>query len=442
MQTILVIDREPPHVATQALEELGVLLVAVDDVVRARHALRNLRIDLWICDLSIDELNFRALHADSRTLNPNARILLTGPALSKVHAATLIKQGMGQQFIPKPWQPLALKNAIHALLSSAPEAAPRPGLNKQLAMGRAATGGGQTGGRRLIRAPREPRLIVQSRAQSAAAAVIANDGRYRLDELIGEGGMGRIYRAHDTLLDMEVAVKLLTHEFSRDEEAIANLKEETRLCMQLLHKHIVRVFNLEKRQDLLLIIMEYVKGESLSKYLTRMPQGLPPDLVLQIVGVMGGALAYAHGKGVLHKDLTPGNVIISDEGVLKLIDFGIAGRLNRQKVASEYIVGTPVYMSPEQLRGEVLDVRADIYSLGILVFQMLTGRLPHAEQASFDELAGRPHPPLVGVPPAVAQVLEAATAFDRESRWPSVEGFTAAFQAACRQHAWAPDGGR
>lgn len=437
MQTVLVIDTQPPHIATQALERLGALLLVVNDLARARHVLRNVPLDLWICDLSLEDLNFRSLHADSRTLNPKARILLTGPPVTKMHATTLIKNEMADLYLPKPWQDADFVRGVQQLLRQGAEAAPKkmvvtkPAQKMVLAKPKqkVVKTKPQVAPKRLIKS-REPQLMIRTRSSAAAAAVVASDSRYRLEELIGEGGMGRIYRAHDTLLDMEVAVKLLTYEFSKDEDAVATLKAETRLCLQLQHKHIVRVYNLEKRQELFMIIMEYVNGLSLYQYLRQMPRGLPPEMVAQIVMVISEALSYAHGKGVLHKDISPGNVIISHDGVLKLIDFGIADRINRQRLASEYIMGTPVYMSPEQLRGEELDVRSDIYSLGVLTYQILTGRLVSSEEASFEELTSVPHAALSDLPPATHQVLEMATAFERDYRWHSIAGFAAAFQEA------------
>ena len=434
MHTILVIDTQPPHVATEALGEIPHIVMVVDDLVRARHVLRNMRVDLWMCDLTVEDLNFRALHHEAATLNGGAAIIVTGESVSQLHASTLIKQGLADRFVVKPWQPMALKSAISSLLEqggrSRATAAPGGAGGK----GTAGTGmGGGSSAKRVITIGKRPQVLVKPRPGAAAAAAeTASDGRYRLDELVGVGGMGRIYRARDTLLDMEVAVKLLNQEFSRDEDAIATLKEETRLCMRLLHKHVVRVYNLERRHDHFMIIMEYVKGFSLTQYLAQMPHGLPTDFVMQIVPIMGGALAYSHRKGVLHKDISPGNILISEDGVLKLIDFGIADRVNRQKSGSEYIVGTPVYMSPEQLRGDTLDVRSDVYSFGMLTCQMLTGKLPVAAGVNFDALADEPHPAIAGLPPNVTQVLEVATAFDRAERWPTVDNFVSAFTDACR----------
>lgn len=433
MHTILVIDTQPPHVATEALGDIPHIVMVVDDLVRARHVLRNMRVDLWMCDLTVEGLNFRALRHEASTLNGGAAVIVTGESVSQLHASTLIKQGQADRFVVKPWQPMALKSAIYSLLEQGGRSgAPASGG----AGGKGTAGTGMVGGssaKRVITIGKRPQVLVKPRPGAAAAAAeIASDGRYRLDELVGVGGMGRIYRARDTLLDMEVAVKLLNQEFSRDEDAIATLKEETRLCMRLLHKHVVRVYNLERRHDHFMIIMEYVKGFSLTQYLAQMPQGLPTDFVMQIIPIMGGALSYSHRKGVLHKDISPGNILISGDGVLKLIDFGIADRVNRQKSGSEYIVGTPVYMSPEQLRGDTLDVRADVYSFGMLTCQMLTGELPVAAGVNFDALADEPHPAITGLPPNVAQVLEVATAFDRAERWATVDNFVSAFIDACR----------
>lgn len=417
------LDSQAPSQAIKPMEGLQCIPVVVNDIARARYVLLNMSIDLWICDLNLDDLDFRRLHSESMTRNAAARILLTGTPISQHLANTLIKENRGDQFIAKPWNVLAFKRAVNTLLqtprspddpAAAPPAAPPP--------------------RRIITPSGMQLRIKPSMTANLSSTPPAEEGRYQLDELIGEGGMGRVYRAYDRLLDMEVAVKLLNHEFSRDQEAINQLKEETRISLQLLHRHIVRFYNLEKRQNQFLIIMEYVPGVSLHKYMAQMPQGLVPlDLVLQIVGVMADALGYAHRKGVLHKDITPSNVLISEDGVLKLIDFGIADLMNRQRVIPDYVIGTPVYMSPEQLRGDELDARTDVYSLGVLTHQMMSGRLPNAPDPTVETLAFMPHPPLVGFPPRVGKVLEWALAFETAGRCPTVRDFNINFREACRQ---------
>ena len=143
------------------------------------------------------------------------------------------------------------------------------------------------------------------------------------------------------------------------------------------------------------------------------------------------ALTYAHARGVLHNDITPGNVLIGMDGVLKLIDFGISSvaHLNRKK--TEFIFGTPDYMSPEQLRCDpVLDATTDVFAVGVLLHQMLTGLLPQAEEATNEDLALRPRPPVTLLPAPLAAVLDRALAFDPAQRWRSVAELVAAFNSA------------
>ncbi len=258
----------------------------------------------------------------------------------------------------------------------------------------------------------------------------AEGGRYRIDEVIGEGGAGRVCRAYDLLLDMVVAIKFLNPDLVRDEESIAALKSETRICLQLVHKHIVRIYNLEKRGANFMLIMEYLKGSTLFSFLQQYPDGLPLDFVTQIVAVATDALGYAHAHGILHKDITPGNIFLTDDDVLKVIDFGISSNVGAQDRDTDTIIGTPIYMSPEQLRGEILDCRTDIYSLGVLVHQLLTGRTVNAPDATIQDMAFRPRPPIEGLPQPLADVIACATAFSPADRWETMERFGAAFAAA------------
>ncbi|MDD5707190.1 MAG: serine/threonine-protein kinase, partial [Kiritimatiellae bacterium] len=405
----------------KVLEGMDCLVLAVGEVSKARHLLLNVSIDVWVCDLAAANLDFRALHAEALGRNPHMCILLTGPALTQPHAAALIKDKLANRFVPKAWPRLTIKHAMLEMLHQVDEAQP-------------AAGGQAAVHAKHIETPSGPASDkkVHAPVSQKAVPLQLEDERYRLDEQLGEGGTGRVYRAFDQLLDMEVAVKLLNPELARDENAIQSLKAETRICLQLLHKHIVRLYNLERREDLFLIIMEFVRGCTLHQ-LIKQNETLPPLMVLQIVTVITDALHYAHKHGVLHKDLTPGNVLISDDGLLKVIDFGIADMINRQRDDHDYVVGTPAYMSPEQLRGEALDVRTDVYSLGVLTYQILTGRLPSSPEATIEDLAFRPHPPLAGLPYPVLQVLELATALEPDRRWPSISRFGTAFAAACSQ---------
>ena len=277
-----------------------------------------------------------------------------------------------------------------------------------------------------------PAVVIRKPAKGGPNAIDVDDarGRYEIRAVIGEGGTGRVVRAFDKMLEMEVAIKILSPRLIRDKDALAALKAEVRITLGLIHKHILRIYNLEKSGDNYLVIMEYLKGKSVAQLLDEAPGGFPADFVVPLVEVASDALGYAHRHGILHLDLTPGNVFLTEDGIVKIIDFGIAKVAGAPSADSEFIVGTPVYMSPEQLRGEALDPRSDIYSLGALTYQMLTGRLVSPPDTPLESLAFQPHPPLEGLAPAVAQVLEEATAFSPDARPAAIEDFAAALAAA------------
>ena len=256
-------------------------------------------------------------------------------------------------------------------------------------------------------------------------------GRYRILKVLGDGGTSTVYRADDGLLGMPVAIKLLKREFREDAAALSQLKEEARIALHLAHSHIVRLYDMQKVGNQYALIMEFVDGQSLRHILDRYGR-LALDSVLDIVGVCTEALAYAHRKGVLHNDLKPDNLLLTREGVLKVVDFGTASFMHKGP-GEEYIVGTPAYMSPEQRSGQPLDTRTDVYALGITVYELLTGRTPFPRRATFDQILAMKPEPLTGVPDAVREVLEKAMAADRADRWNSIEEFRdALFRAAGR----------
>lgn len=287
----------------------------------------------------------------------------------------------------------------------------------------------------VIRKGEEPRhsqptrRIVISKGPSAVAEQIS-DGRYRIDRVIGEGGSGRVFLARDMLLDMDVAIKSLNPSLVRDKAAIEALKSETRICLGLVHPNIIRIYNLEKRGPTYLLIMEYLKGETLQAMLSRHPGGLPADFVRQVIDISADALAYAHRHGVIHKDVKPGNIFVTDDDVLKVIDFGIASVAGAGGASGEFVVGTPEYMSPEQLRGDALTTASDTYSLAVLAHMLLTGRTLHPADATINDMAFSPHPPIDDVAEPVRVVLEQATAFDPGERHASIAAFGSAFHDA------------
>jgi serine/threonine protein kinase len=198
--------------------------------------------------------------------------------------------------------------------------------------------------------------------------------RYELEVKIGVGGMGEVWLARDTLLDRPVAVKFLQ---SVDKEMYRDLfLSEARTLASLQHPNITLIYDavFDEAANRFYIMMEYVKGQPLSAIIAEHDGPLPFERVLEIAGAVCSALQYAHQKGFVHRDIKPENIIIQPDGALKLTDFGLAALVSiLAEQDSDYIVGTPAYMSPEQIAGEALDGRADLYALGVMLFELVTG---------------------------------------------------------------------
>ena len=203
-------------------------------------------------------------------------------------------------------------------------------------------------------------------------------GRYRLVECVGEGGMGKVWKAHDANLDRVVAIKMLRGALD-DATARERFRREAHVLSRLSHPGVATVFDFDDQDGQDVLVMEYVSGGTLE---SRLAAGrLPLDGVLELGAKIADALANAHRHGVLHRDLKPGNVMLTDDGQPKILDFGLAvliagGKATGRMTASGTIVGSLPYMAPEQLFGEADDVRTDVYALGATLFEMVTGRRP------------------------------------------------------------------
>jgi tetratricopeptide (TPR) repeat protein len=200
--------------------------------------------------------------------------------------------------------------------------------------------------------------------------------RYRMIEELGVGGMGRVYRVLDTKLEEEIALKVIRPEAAADRGMIARFSSELKLARQVVHRNVARMFDLNEEAGIPYITMEYVRGENL-KRLVRKVGRLAPAQALPIAIQICAGLAEAHGLGIVHRDLKPQNVMIDEDGLAKIMDFGLARLLaqdGREGPGSRS--GSPAYISPEQIKGLPADGRADIYALGVLMYEMLTGRTP------------------------------------------------------------------
>jgi serine/threonine protein kinase/Tfp pilus assembly protein PilF len=218
------------------------------------------------------------------------------------------------------------------------------------------------------------RTLITPTSQIRIGANFAD--RYHVLEELGRGGMGKVYKALDTQVDEKLALKLLNPEVAADERSRQRFRNELKTTRQISHRHICRVYDFSEWEGQAFITMEYVSGEDL-KSLIRRVGNLTPGKAVFIARQIAEGLSEAHRLGVIHRDLKPHNIMIDKDGNVRIMDFGIARTFRKSGVTDTgVIIGTPEYMSPEQVEGKEIDHRTDIYSLGIILYEMLTGRVP------------------------------------------------------------------
>lgn len=260
-------------------------------------------------------------------------------------------------------------------------------------------------------------------------------GRYELGERIGSGGMARVVRAFDRRLERTVAVKLLAEHLADDPQFVQRFEREAKSAARLVHPNIVQVFDygFDPDKGRYYIVMEYVQGRSGAQLLQEHGR-LSIDTTMHLADGACRALAHAHRHGVIHRDVKPGNLMLGDDGQVKLTDFGIAWAGDSLAVTQHgAVLGTVAYLAPEQATGDKASPLADVYGLGVVIFQLMTGRLPFAGQSLSElVLAQRDHrpPPLDrlvnGVPHHVAVAVDRAISFDPAARPQSAQEMHAA----------------
>ncbi len=269
------------------------------------------------------------------------------------------------------------------------------------------------------------------------------NGRYRVDTRLGTGGMAIVYCGTDLLLRRRVAIKVLRDQFSSDDDFIKRFSYEAQAAARLSHPNIVNVYDFGREGDAYFIVMELVEGETLASILRdehRVPESVAIDYATQIAA----GLAFAHRQGLLHRDVKPANILVTHDDVVKLSDFGIARAVAENAIGVTQpgmVMGSVAYVSPEQAQGRELDARSDLYSLGVVLYQMITGRLPFTGETPVAvalKHVGEPAPALdasTGVSPALASIVATLLQKDPAARFASATELGRALREAREQPA-------
>ena len=253
-------------------------------------------------------------------------------------------------------------------------------------------------------------------------------GRYKLLEMIGGGGMSNVYLAHDMILDRDVAIKVLRYDFSNQDELHRRFQREALSATSLTHPNIVNIYDVGEDEDIHYIVMEHVKGETLKQYIQRNAPVSPTNSV-SIMKQLTSAIATAHNNHIIHRDIKPQNILLDENGNVKVTDFGIAMALSATSYTqTNSVLGTVHYLSPEQARGGTATKRSDIYALGIVLFELLTGQLPFSGESAVSialKHLQAETPSIRAIVPSIPQSLEnvvlKATAKDPNNRYRSAE---------------------
>jgi serine/threonine-protein kinase len=262
-------------------------------------------------------------------------------------------------------------------------------------------------------------------------------GSYKVLEKIGEGGMGAVYKGVDLMLEREVAIKALRPELARQPDVVERFRAEAVTLAKLNHPNIATLYSFLRQGDDYFMVMEFVRGETLDSVLHRSPS-MPVDRAITMFCQALEGIDHAHKMGIIHRDIKPANVMLTQSGSIKVMDFGIARVLGTARMTRQgSVIGTVEYMSPEQVRGEETDARSDIYSLGILLYEMLAGRVPFSHPSEYElmkkqieELPPAPGEFQPAIPAAVEAAILKALAKNPFDRFQTAEAMRAALLGA------------
>src|SRR5262249_3160547 len=261
------------------------------------------------------------------------------------------------------------------------------------------------------------------------SSTITKIGKYEVVEILGKGGMGVVYKAMDNLIERLVAIKMMTGGFTENPDLLKRFYREAKSTGMLQHPNIVIVYELGEHEGSPYLVMEFLEGEPLDKIIASRRDVSMVEKLGYIIQCCTG-LAYAHQRGIVHRDIKPANLMVLKDGNCKIVDFGIARIGDNSMTRTGQVVGTITYMSPEQINAQVVDGRTDIFSAGVMLYELLTGILPFEGKdtaSTLLKIIHEPPPPLSNYiqnyPPDLDEVIKKALSKDREERYATAEDF-------------------
>jgi CheY-like chemotaxis protein len=453
----MVVDDEPAVAGitrTTLVSQMDSVVADFNDPLEAIQNLEAEEYGVLVCDYQMPGMNGLELAEKAVTINPDIVVVLVSAFISKEILLNGLNNGTIWKCIEKPWTTDEIVEVVaeaieryHDKTGGAPrQAAGTPSgddgkvvIKKGALMMRPRAGSVLHKKRYIMKGipvkptPVKKRIVVNSKGASAVTSKPTDVGSFTSDRYINlrkitVGGSGELYRADDTLLGMPVAIKLLAAHIAKDAEAISALFAEARAAMQLSHKHIVRLHNIDEHNGFYYLVMEYIDGVTLYDYLQDAGP-LPTETVIQILDILDDAISYAHRRGIYHRDITPANIMITNEGVLKIIDYGLACLAGRAS-ESDFICGTPYYISPEELEQKPVDGRSDLFSIAIMTHQLLTGSLPMTADQEGVDMHDFVPTCMPSLPLDVQRVMHKGWARDPDQRYEDLHSFVEAMKKA------------
>lgn len=432
----LVVDDDPAivHLLRVFLEQLGFSVATAGSGPEALAALARRPADLVITDLAMPGMTGIDLIRQARSRGqPGEFVVLT--AVGSVPTAVQAVKSGAFEFLEKPVRFDQLRATVEAAMRQRREKAIPVRTTDVVAERPIADPAGAPAGTpppaAAVPAPSHP-LPAPLPAGDAGQTAYGRIGRYEIVELIGRGGMGEVFRCRDPLLGRPVAVKVMrltTDRPERTAELLARFQREAAAAGALSHPGIVAVHDLGRDHALGLwyIVLELVDGRSLDRILEERHR-LPPEEAVPLAFQVADALAFAHARGIVHRDVKPGNILVRKDGTTKLLDFGIAAVQGSDLTLRDQILGSPAYMAPERIRGRPSGPAADQFSLGVVLYELLAGANPFDDETPEGKmvrvLEGRPAPLAAAVPSAPRPLLDLVArmmARRPEDRLPSME---------------------